>query len=85
MEKKHTMKCDICFGRDLNEVLILRKEKFAKSCSGRYNRARRICWDCAKMLFRRKLYNFGRNWRDVFLDGSLILKKNYAKYLVIHA
>lgn len=82
---KHIMDCDLCNSRDLNEVLILRKYKFSKFCSKRINKARRVCWDCARMLFRKKLYNFGHNWRMVFLDCSTILEKHKPKYMVIHA
>ena len=83
--KKGLMDCDLCSARDLNEVLILRKQKFSRFCSKRINKARRVCWGCARELFRKKLYNFGHNWRMVFLDSSLIQERNKYKYLLIHA
>jgi len=79
------MDCDLCNGRDLNEVFILRKNKFSKHCTNRMKKASRVCWDCARMLFRRKLYNWGHNWRMVFLDSSQIQERNKLKYMVIHA
>lgn len=79
------MKCDLCSHRDLNEVFVLRKFKFSKYAPKKTQKARRVCWECAKHLFRRKLYNFGHNWRMVFLDSSLIQEQNKDKYLVIHA
>jgi len=79
------MNCDLCKSRDLNEVFVLRKNKFAKYCDSRMNKASRVCWDCARMLFRKKLYNFGHNWRMVFIDCSVIMEKHKHKYMVIHA
>lgn len=83
--KKGIMDCDLCNARDLNEVLILRKEKFSRFCSKKIRDARRICWGCARELFRKKLYNWGHNWRMVFLDQSQIQERNKYKYMVIHA
>lgn len=85
VRKKNLMDCDLCSARDLNEVLILRKAKFSRFCSKKISKARRICWGCARELFRKKLYNFGHNWRMVFLDCSSIMEKNKLKYMVIHA
>ena len=82
---KHSMDCDLCLRMDLNEVLILRKSRFSRFCSKNISKARRVCWGCARELFRKKLYNFGHNWRMVFLDHSQIMDKNRIKYLVIHA
>ena len=84
-KKKGLMDCDLCSARDLNEVLILRKLKFSRFCSKAICQARRVCWGCARELFRKKLYNFGHNWRMVFLDCSQIAEKNKFKYMVIHA
>jgi len=83
--KKGIMDCDLCSARDLNEVLILRKEKFSRFCSKNISKARRICWGCARELFRKRLYNWGYNWRMVFLDCSQIMEKNKLKYMVVHA
>ena len=83
--KKGIMDCDLCNAKDLHEVLILRKAKFSRLCSKSIRKARRICWECARELFRKNLYNWGYNWRMVFLDCSQIMDKNKPKYMVIHA
>ena len=79
------MNCDDCSGRDFNEVFILRKKNFARSATKRQKKMIRVCWKCARMLFKQKVYNFGHNWRCVFLDQSLILERNKYKYMVVHA
>ena len=76
------MKCDLCSG-DHNEVLILRKNRFSKRASKRFTKASRVCWNCAILLFRRKYYNFGQNWRSVFLDGLGVQERNRIKYMEI--
>lgn len=80
------MDCDLCAG-DVNEVFILRKEKFSRQATKREARASRVCWSCAKDLFFKKKYNFGHNWRNVFLDGYVITNRNrerFLKYLEVH-
>lgn len=79
------MDCDNCYAHDLNEVFILRKNKFSLKATKGQKKCTRICWKCARIFFRTKIYNFGHNWRCVFLDGSLILERNKYKYMVIHA
>ena len=79
------MNCDLCRGTNLHELLILRKNRFSKYATKKEKKATRVCWDCGRRLFKSKLYNFGHNWRTIFLDNSVILERNKAKYLVIHA
>ena len=79
------MDCDDCSGRNFNEVFILRKNKFSKSATKLQRKMKRVCWGCARRLFKSKIYNFGHNWRCVFLDSTLILERNKYKYMVIHA
>lgn len=79
------MNCDDCSRTDFNEVFILRKNKFSRSATKSQKKYKRVCWSCARRLFKSKVYNFGHNWRCVFLDQSLILERNKYKYMVIHA
>ena len=85
IRKKGLMDCDLCSAKDLHEVLILRKHRFSNRATKIEKKATRVCWGCARELFRKKLYNFGHNWRMVFLDCSTILERNKFKYMVIHA
>lgn len=82
--KKGIMDCDCCNARDLNEIFILREKKFARIATKAEKKYRRVCWTCARMLFRKMIYNFGHNWRCVFLDASLIAERNKYKCMVIH-
>ena len=79
------MKCDLCPSWDLNEVIVLRKFKFSKYAPKKTQKARRICFRCARDLFWHSLYNFGTSWRMIFLDNSIISKEKKAKLMVIHA
>lgn len=79
------MKCDSCNERNLHEVFVLRKNKFSIHATNREKKYSRVCWSCARLLFKRKLYNFGHNWRNIFLDNSFITDKNKLKLMVIHA
>ena len=76
------MRCDLCSG-DHNEVFILRKDRYSKNVNKRFKNASRVCWNCALLLFRRKYYNFGQNWRSVFLDSMRVLERNRIKYMEI--
>ena len=85
---KEIMDCDLCNERGLHEVFILRERKFARNATKRERKASRVCWGCARSLFFRRVYNFGTNWRNIFVEGHIINKRNsekYAKYMVIHA
>ncbi len=80
------MDCDLC-SEDVNEVFILRKEKFSRQATKREAKASRVCWSCGRHLFFKKKYNFGHNWRNVFLDGYVITNRNrerFLKYLEVH-
>ena len=79
------MNCDLCSKTDLHEVFILRSYKFSQIATKKERKFSRVCWGCARHLFRKRIYNFGHNWRMVFLDDSTLMDKNKAKYMVIHA
>ena len=79
------MDCDDCGRTDFNEVFILRERKFSRIATKHQRKFKRVCWGCARRLFKSKVYNFGHNWRCVFLDTSLIAERNRLKYMVIHA
>ena len=90
--KELEMRCDICKLGNFNEVFILRKDKFSKKCPKQYFKANRVCWDCAKWLFKSGFYNFGTNWKNIFfyqMGFSRTNAKKYRekreKYMVIHA
>lgn len=79
------MDCDCCKLQDFKEVFVLRKNKFTLKATKAEKKYKRVCWKCARILFRHFIYNFGYNWRCIFLDSSLILERNRYKYMVIHA
>lgn len=79
------MKCDICYLSHFNEVFVLRSNRFAKKTPKKIAKARRVCWECAKWLFKNALYNFGYNWRNLFFYQLHIKPKNRDKYMVVHA
>jgi len=79
------MKCDICHLSGFNEVFILRSERFAKRTPKHIKKAHRVCWECAKWLFRNRYYNFGTHWRNLFFYQLHVKDKNREKYMVIHA
>ena len=83
--KCFSMDCDYCKQHDFHEIFILKKVKFSFHATKKDKKMTRVCWECAKYLFKRKLYNFGHNWRCVFLDNTTIIEKNKQKYMVIHA
>jgi len=78
------MKCCRCENTDFHEVFVLKENKFSRFASKKEKKFIRVCWECARFLFKRKLYNFGHNWRCIFLDNSVITEKNKAKYMVVH-
>ena len=82
--KELQMKCDMCQLSHFNEVFILRSNKFAKKCPTHIAKARRVCWECARWLFKRAFYNFGNSWRNLFFYQLHIKDKNRYKYMVIH-
>lgn len=82
------MKCDICTRADLYEVIILRKEKFTIKANKLEKIARRVCWDCATILFNQKKYDFGNFWKKLFFYIDIDNKtkrtlKNYKKYVEV--
>ena len=61
------MLCQCCKIKDLNEILILRKKNFTHK-GKEFSRFNRVCWDCAKMLVKKGLYEIGVSWRWVIYD-----------------
>ena len=83
--KDVNMKCDDCGGNDFNELFILREKKFSGKATKNQKKMIRVCWNCARLLFKQMIYNFGHNWRCVFLDKSIVQERNKYKYMVVHA
>jgi len=82
---KRIMDCDLCSAKDLNEVLILRSNRFSKYAPKKTQKASRVCWECARELFSKRLYNFGTSWRNLFFSLGGFVDRNREKYMVIHA
>ncbi|QYW08125.1 hypothetical protein 15570_00028 [Lokiarchaeota virus WyrdV1] len=85
--KELEMKCDICQLSHFNEVFILRNNRFAKIVPRSISKTKtsRVCWECARWLFKNRYYNFGDSWRNLFFYQLHIKDKNREKYMVIHA
>ena len=56
------MKCDMCKANDLNEVLVLRKNKFTYPDSREAKKFRRVCLKCGKKLYKSGVYDLGSYW-----------------------
>lgn len=65
-------KCDRC-NRTVNELIVLKKNKFTKSSSKKERKYRRVCLYCASELSIRGRYYFGSFWRD-FMEEVYIYK-----------
>ena len=83
--KLMVMRCDICYLSHFNEVFILRRKRFALRTPKNIKKAHRVCWGCAKWLFKNRYYNFGTSWRELFFYQLHVKDKNREKYMVIHA
>lgn len=61
------MKCDYCHRNDFNEVLVLRKEKFTQRGKN-HSKCNRVCFECAKRLTNKGLYDLGSYWNGLLLS-----------------
>lgn len=68
MDSDNNMMCDICHHGDLNEVLILRKDKFTKKGESLKKRVKRVCYKCIKQLILKGKYDCGDYWKRTLLS-----------------
>ena len=68
MENVNNMKCDICKGNDLNEVLILKSDKWRYGEHKARKEVRRVCFRCARKLAYSGRYHFGYYWSCFLLS-----------------
>lgn len=68
------MKCDICKKTDNLEIFILRSSRFTNNATKQDAKARRVCFECAKSLFKTGKYRFGYYWFSFFFHYFEVIK-----------
>lgn len=72
-------KCDMC-KKTVNEVILLKKERFTNRAEQHEKNYRRVCFGCAGELNLDGAYLFGSYWRKFLLNLKFRYNKKTKKF-----